>query len=148
MTAILELPALAALQNTQSSVNKFPTGFKLNIADKNTWMGLLDAMRQVAGNMAGGIEPTFKEGLPNLYCGVGTMVLAFLYLMAKDVKLRDKLCCLAMLVFFIFSFIIRQLDHIWHGFPFEREMTLHSITFSIIGNSAAGILLIESGISV
>ena len=120
MTAILELPALAALQNTQSSVNKFPTGFKLNIADKNTWMGLLDAMRQVAGNMAGGIEPTFKEGLPNLYCGVGTMVLAFLYLMAKDVKLRDKLCCLAMLVFFIFSFIIRQLDYIWHGFHFTN----------------------------
>lgn len=37
---------------------------------------------------------------------------------------------------------------IWHGFPFEREMTLHSSTFSIIGNSVAGILLIESGISV
>ena len=120
MTAILELPALAALQNTQSSVNKFPTGFKLNIADKNTWMGLLDAMRQVAGNMAGGIEPTFKEGLPNLYCGVGTMVLAFLYLMAKDVKLRDKLCAVFLLLFFNLSFIIRQLDYIWHGFHFTN----------------------------
>ena len=76
MTAILELPALAALQTTQSSVNKFPQGFRLNIADKNTWLGLLDAMRQVAGNMNGGLEPTFKEGLPNLYCGVITNILA------------------------------------------------------------------------
>ena len=33
MSCILELPALAGLQNTQSSVNKFPEGFKLNIAD-------------------------------------------------------------------------------------------------------------------
>ena len=32
MTAILTLPAFAALQSTQSSVNKFPTGFRLNIA--------------------------------------------------------------------------------------------------------------------
>ena len=37
MTAILELPAFAALQTTQSSVNQFPEGFRLNIADENTW---------------------------------------------------------------------------------------------------------------
>ena len=69
MTAILELPTLAALQTTQSSVNKFPQGFKLNIAEKNTILGLLDAMRQVAGNMGGALEPNFKEGLPNLCPG-------------------------------------------------------------------------------
>ena len=39
MTAILELPTLAALQTTQSSVNQFPEGFKLNIAKENTWKG-------------------------------------------------------------------------------------------------------------
>ena len=64
MSCILELPALAGLQNTQSSVNKFPEGFKLNIASENTWAGLFDAMRQVAGNTLGGIEPSWKEGLP------------------------------------------------------------------------------------
>ena len=120
MTAILELPTLAALQTTQSSVNKFPVGFKLNIASENTIAGLLDAMRQVAGNMGGSIEPTFKEGLPNLYCGVGTILLAFLYLMAKDVKLRDKLCAVFLLLFFNISFIVRQLDYIWHGFHFTN----------------------------
>ena len=120
MTAILELPAFMALQTTQSSVNKFPEGFKLNIAGENTILGLLDAMRQVAGNMGGSLEPTFKEGLPNLYCGVGTILLAFLYLMAKDVKLRDKLCAVFLLLFFNISFIIRQLDYIWHGFHFTN----------------------------
>ncbi len=120
MTAILELPAFAALQTTHSSVNSFPQGFKMNIADENTWKGLLDAMRQVAGNLAGGVSPTFKEGLPNLYCGVGTLMLAFLYLMAKKVKLRDKICAVALLVFFMLSFILRQLDYIWHGFHFTN----------------------------
>jgi len=120
MTAILELPALAALQTTQSSVNKFPEGFKLNIADENTWKGLLDAMRQVAGNMAGGTELNFKEGLPNLYCGVGSILLGFLYLLAKEVKFRDKLCAVFLLLFFNVSFIIRQLDYIWHGFHFTN----------------------------
>ncbi len=40
MTAILELPALAALQTTQSSVNKFPTDFRLNIASSHDIKGL------------------------------------------------------------------------------------------------------------
>lgn len=120
MTAVLTIPALSALQTTQSSVNKFPTGFRLNIADKNTILGLLDAMRQVAGNMGGAIEPNFKEGLPNVYCGIISVYLMFLYLMAKDVKLRDKICAVALLIFFNLSFIIRQLDYIWHGFHFTN----------------------------
>ena len=120
MTAILELPAFAALQTTQSSVNQFPTTFKLNIADENTWMGLLDAMRQVAGNMSGAVELNFKEGLPNIYAGVGTILLAFLFLLSGEVKFRDKLCCVVLLLFFNVSFIVRQLDYIWHGFHFTN----------------------------
>ena len=120
MTAILELPALAALQTTQSSVNKFPEGFRLNIASEHTWLGLLDAMRQVAGHSSGGLEPTFKEGLPNLYCGILSNILAFLFLTCKQVKLRDKLCSVFLLLFFNVSFIIRQLDYIWHGFHFTN----------------------------
>ena len=120
MTAFLELPALAALQGTQSSVNKFPDSFRLNIADQNTLLGLLDAMRQVAGNMNGGLEPSFKEGLPNLFCGVGINIFAVLFLVSPQIKLRDRLCCLFLLVFFNVSFIIRQLDYIWHGFHFTN----------------------------
>ena len=120
MTMILELPALAALQNTQSSVNQFPTEFRLNMTNDHTWKGLLEAMRKVAGNMGAGNTPTFKEGLPNVYCGTGTIVLAFLYLTAKQVKLRDKLCAVGLLLFFNASFAIRQLDYIWHGFHFTN----------------------------
>jgi len=155
MTAILELPALAALQTTQSSVNTFPEGFSVNIvggsevtAAKSAWNAykyakqggasfgklfplwwdaviaafppVLDAMEQVAGNMNGGLLPSFKEGLPNLYCGVGTIILAFLFLTTRHVKLRDKLCCVFLLIFFMLSFIFRQLDYIWHGFHFTN----------------------------
>ena len=133
MTAILELPALAALQNTQSSVNNFPHGFQLNITDENTWRGLLDAMRQVAGNLGGGLEPTFREGLPNLYCGVGTVFLACLFLTSREVRLRDKLCCLTLLLFFTVSFIVRQLDYIWHGFHFTNMLPYRfSFLFSFV----------------
>ena len=141
MTAFLELPALAALQTTQSSVNAFPEGFKLNIADENTWKGLLDAMRQVAGNMNGGLEPVFKEGLPNLYCGLFANAFAFLFLCSRKIRIRDKVCALLLLVFFNLSFIIRQLDYIWHGFHFTnmipyRFSFLHSFVLLYIAYRA------------
>ena len=133
MTAILELPAFAALQTTQSSVNKFPEGFKMNIAKENTIRGLLDAMRQVAGNTAGGVSPTFKEGLPNVYTGVGTLFMAFLYLLSRDVKWKDKVCAVLLLVFFMLSFILRQLDYIWHGFHFTNMIPYRfSFLFSFV----------------
>ncbi len=120
MTAILELPAFMALQTTQASINEFPKGVQFNITDTDTWLGLLDAMRQVAGNMNGGLLPTFKEGLPNIYCGVGTTMLAFLFLTCKEIRIRDKICSVLLLLFFIISFIVRQLDYIWHGFHFTN----------------------------
>ncbi len=153
MTAILELPALAALQTTYSSVNSFPENFSMNIvsyemcteareaweawkvakeagegellnlwwtAMKASFAPIMEGMRQVAGNFSGGLEPTFKEGLPNLYTGVGTLFLAFMYLIAGGAKIREKICCVVLLLFFMLSFLIRQLDYIWHGFHFTN----------------------------
>jgi len=120
MTAILSLPAYAALQNTHSSINKFPEGLQLNMTTNDTWAGLFDVMRQVAGCANGGIEPTWKEGMPNLYCGVFANILSVLYLFCRKIKLRDKICAICLLLFFNVSFIFRQLDYIWHGFHFTN----------------------------
>ena len=133
MTLILELPTYAALQNTQSSVNAFPEQFRLNMVTEHNLKGLFMAMEKVAGNMNGALTPTFKEGLPNLYCGVGTIMMAFLLLTTKEVKVRDKICCVALLVFLMLSFAIRQLDYIWHGFHFTNMIPYRfSFLFSFV----------------
>ena len=133
MTCVLELPALVGLQNTQSSVNSFPTTFRLNIASEHTLLGLLDAMRQVAGNMMGGAELNFKEGLPNVYSGVVSVLLSVLFLTGREVKLRDKLASVFLLLFFTVSFIIRQLDYIWHGMHFTNMIPYRfSFLFSFV----------------
>jgi len=166
MTAILTLPALAALQSTYSSVNTYPENFAVNIvtgeavtAAKTAWSAyktavesgqgnlislfftalasslapILEGMQKIAGNMNGGIIHTFKEGLPNVYCGVGTIVFAFLFLTSREVKTRDKVCSVLLLVFFMVSFILRQLDYIWHGFHFTNMIPYRfSFLFSFV----------------
>ena len=168
MTAFLELPALVALGSTNSSVNNFPTGFRLNIITgenflytKEAWRDyraavdydasflvqanelvtaviysippILAGMRQIAGNMGGGMTPTFMEGLPNVYCGTCIIVMAFLFLTSRQVKLRDKVCSVGLLVFLMCSFLIRQLDYIWHGFHFPNQIPYRfSFLFSFV----------------
>ncbi len=133
MTAFIEWPTLMALGDTYSSVNKFPTSFALNITTDDTFLGLLDAMRQVAGNTLGGLEITFKEGLPNLYCGILPLIFVFQFFINRRFKLREKLCAGFLLIFFMLSFIIRQLDYIWHGFHFTNMIPYRfSFLFSFV----------------
>ena len=94
---------------------------------------IMEGMRQVAGNMGGGISPTFKEGLPNIYCGVISVMLAFLYLLSSGVRIRDKICAAFLLIFFMLSFVVRQLDYIWHGFHFTNMIPYRfSFLFSFV----------------
>ena len=91
------------------------------------------AMRQVAGQVGGGQTPTYMDGLPNLYCGVFPLALAFLFLLSDRVKLRDKLCSVGLLLLFMLSFIIRQLDYVWHGLHFTNQIPYRfSFLFSFV----------------
>ena len=102
-------------------------------AMKPSLLAIFEGMGMVAGNMSGGLEHSYKEGLPNLYSGVGTITMAFLFLTAEKVKLKEKLCCLGLLVFFMISFLIRQLDYIWHGFHFTNMIPYRfSFLFSFV----------------
>lgn len=179
MSAIMSLPALAALSKTkamadsavggetQSFLSIRPKEFRLNIAtwdrysgangayaalkdalkageygeawqsfrmmNKYIFIGLGEGFRKVIGNMGGGLEPTSYNGLPNLYCGVGTIFMGSLFLTLKGVKKREKFCCVGMLVFLILSFLMRQLDYIWHGFHFPNQLPYRfSFLFSFV----------------
>ena len=165
MTAVLELPTLAALQDTYSSINSFPEGFAVNIisgdavtAAKEAWTAfklakeageanfslwwaaikasfppLLDGMITISGQLGGGKGLTYVDGLPNLYSGVLPLAMAVLFLFGKNFRLRDKLCGVGLLLFFALSFLLRQLDYIWHGFHFTNQIPYRfSFLFSFI----------------
>lgn len=133
ITAILTVPAFLALQNTYSAVNKFPESYAINIGSTNDLAGTIDAIRQVISNCIAFTEPTAKTGLPNIYCGMISVFLAFLFLFSRKIKLKEKIVNVALLVFFIMSFIIRQLDYIWHGFHFTNMIPYRfSFLFSFV----------------
>lgn len=122
MTAILTLPAYFALGHAYSSSNSFPEKFAVNIGSTPDFAGVLEGICKTISNSVAFVQPTTKEGLPNVYTGVITIFLAILFLFCSKIKRRERIVCGFLLLFFLTSFVIRQLDYIWHGFHFPNML--------------------------
>ena len=122
MSAILTLPTFFALKYTHSSDNTFPQGFSINIGSTADFGGVLEGIGKTIANSVAFVQPTTKEGLPNVYSGIIVIFLAILFFFCKKIKVRERLVCGGMLLFFMLSFVIRQLDYIWHGFHFPNML--------------------------
>ena len=128
MSACLTLPAYFALQYTHSSDNTFPEKFAINIGSTPNFAGVLEGIGKTIGNSVAFTEPTTREGLPNVYCGVFIIFLALMFFFCSKIKLRERIFCGVLQLFFILSFIIRQLDYVWHGMHFPN-MLPHRFSF-------------------
>ena len=133
ISAALILPAYFALKYTHSSNNKFPETFAVNMGGTHDFAGLLSGLGKTIANSMGFTAPSPKEGLPNVYCGVFVIFLAILFLFCSKIKKRERFYCLGLLLFFMVSFVVRQLDYVWHGFHFPNMLYFRfSFLFSFV----------------
>ena len=128
MSAVLVLPTYFALHYTYSAENTYPKDFAINIGSKPDFGGVLEGIGKTIANSVAFIKPTEKEGLPNVYCGVFVIFLALLFFFCSKIKVRERIFCGGLMLFFMLSFIIRQLDYVWHGFHFPN-MLPHRFSF-------------------
>lgn len=112
MAAILLLPELTALFFTEFSNVDFPNKM-------TSYFSILDVLARHSMNVP--VE-TGLEHWPNLYCGVAVFLLLPLYVIKKEVPLKEKLPKLLLLVFLIFSFSTNTLNFIWHGFNYPDSL--------------------------
>ena len=137
MTTFFLLPAFMALQNTHASGSSFPSTFAINIGGTNDFLGVLKALKSITGNFANFTVPATKDAdaLPNISCGAICLFFGFLSLTSPKIKLREKIVSMGLILFMIFSCIIRQLDYIWHGFHFTNMIPYrfaYLITFIVV----------------
>lgn len=122
LTAAVTVPAYMMLSASESSgsIQSFPLEYSINYAygynGENTLIHTLSAIVRTATNLLAYTQPiTIKGGLPNIACGVLSLVLIPFYLFTKKIKLKEKIVSMSLLVFFLLSFVINQLNYIWHG---------------------------------
>ncbi len=112
MAAVLLLPELAALRFTEFSDINFPSKLK-------TYFPVIDMLARHCFNV------TVETGLdhwPNVYCGVLVFVFLPLYVLQKQVPLRQKVPKLLLLAFMLVSFSTNVLNFIWHGLNYPDSL--------------------------
>ena len=88
----------------------------------------MQGLRDVLSNAGTLATPTTMEGLPNIFCGFFTLILAVVYLFCRRVPLRERIFTVLLLLFFGNSFVFRTLDYLWHGMHFPN-MLPHRFSF-------------------
>lgn len=125
MSAVMLLPTFISMQNTYYISSEMPDNTVF-------YSDVLDVINQLLPYS----ELTYREGLPNLYCGMLTVILLVFYIMSRSISIREKFINGAFLLFMFFSLNINKLDFIWHGFHFPNQLPYRYtfvICFVLIG---------------
>jgi uncharacterized membrane protein YfhO len=77
-------------------------------------------------NHIAALEPTIRSSgedvLPNIYCGVLTVMLIPLYLFSKRISATEKIASITLLAVMYLSFNINFINYFWHGFHFPNDL--------------------------
>ena len=105
--AVVLLPAYKGIMTTASA--------KFSLPEWEFYGSFADTLRshlfcsEVMTNQVG-------DGGTNLFCGVFTILLAFMFFFIKDISAEKKIKYLLLLALLVVSFNNQLLNYIWHGF--------------------------------
>jgi len=115
LAAVALLPVYMTLKSSSATSGSFPdklsTNFQIFDFLVNHFADVNPAWRGSGPNV-----------LPNVYCGVGTLLLVPLYLFAPKIKAREKAAHVLLLLFLFFSFNTNILNYVWHGMHFPNDL--------------------------
>jgi uncharacterized membrane protein YfhO len=110
MSAVLLLPSFSALQSASVWANKLPSKFEID-------PGFLS----VLGNFIAFTPPTYTTGLPNLYCGMISVLLAGVFMQSSKVSRREKIVLVVIIIFLVLCCNVNVLHYIINGFHFTNQ---------------------------
>jgi uncharacterized membrane protein YfhO len=115
LAAIALVPLITILSDSSATGGSAPT----------TIVKYFTAFDFLANHLAGP-EATIRSSgdtvLPNVYCGVLTLILIPLYIYSKKITVKEKAINIGILALLYFSFDINYLSFAWHGFHFPNDL--------------------------
>lgn len=109
------VPLAYVLQSSSATTGSAPTEseFYFNIFD-------------FVSNHLASLEPTIRSSgedvLPNVYCGILTVILLPLYMFSNKISSTEKAASAVLLAVMYFSFNLNYLNYFWHGLHFPNDL--------------------------
>ena len=115
LVAFALIPVYFILKSCSATSGTFPTEYK-------SYFTIFDFL----ANHLASVNPTIRSSgtdvLPNVFCGMATLILVPLYLFTKSVSIKEKAAYVFLLGLLYFSFNINILNYIWHGFHYPNDL--------------------------
>lgn len=115
LVAFALLPVYFILKSCSATSGTFPTEFK-------SYFTIFDFL----ANHLASVNPTIRSSgtdvLPNVFCGMATLILVPLYLFTKSISIKEKAAHVFLLGILYFSFNLNVLNYIWHGFHYPNDL--------------------------
>ncbi|MBR2869574.1 MAG: YfhO family protein [Clostridia bacterium] len=115
LVAFALIPVYFILKSCSATSGTFPENY-------NSYFSIFDFL----ANHLASVDPTIRSSgedvLPNVYCGMATLILVPLYLFTKSISIKEKTATVALLGILYFSFNINFLNYIWHGFHYPNDL--------------------------
>lgn len=109
------VPLVSILQSSSATGSNAPTEYKF-------YFNIFDFL----ANHLASLEPTIRSSgediLPNIYCGILTVLLIPLYMFSKRIPYYEKIASVVLLAVMYFSFNLNYLNFAWHGFHFPNDL--------------------------
>lgn len=113
--AIFLIPVYKILSGCSATSDDFPSEVK-------SYFTVLDFLQSHFAALETTIRSSGNDVLPNVYCGVLTLILVPLFIVNKKIKLREKFAYIALLLILFASFNTNYLNFIWHAFHFPNDL--------------------------
>ena len=115
VTCFSLLPVFFILRSCSATSGTWPQEFK-------TYFSIFDFL----ANHLAYLDPTIRSSgtdvLPNVYCGILTVMLVPLFIFSKRISLKEKIFSIGILGIMFASCYTNYLNYIWHGFHFPNDL--------------------------
>jgi len=139
LAAVALLPTFYCLKSCSATSDTFPS-------EISTYFNIFDFLCQHLASLEPTIRSSGDDVLPNIYCGIITVMCALLYLYLGSVPLREKVSKFILLLVLALSFDINFLNNIWHAFHFPNDLPYrwsYCYSFVLITVAAKALLKIS-----
>lgn len=115
LMAFMLIPTYLTLQQTSATSSTFPQS-------SSFYFSVFDFLSNHLASVTPTIRSSGDDVMPNVYCGIITLVLVPLYLLTKSISKKEKAAHIILLGIFLISFNLNTLNYIWHGLHFPNDL--------------------------
>ncbi len=115
LCACILIPVFIILRSSSATSDSFPTTFQ-------SYFNIFDFITSHLAHLETTIRSSGDDVLPNIYSGILAIILMPLFVVNKDIKIKEKASYIVMLLLLLFSFNNNCMNFIWHAFHFPNDL--------------------------